>query len=138
MKFDPELLFECLIFINAHYYPVFAVSEMSMLVAKYLSDKKDTPNLDQDAVVCLTRHVCELMKLVLFQRFKYSHKKFITFFSLFLTLLTCGTIYYNMQVQQPVLRLEIVLSCLTTLMIGSELICGVWFLLPCYKKVEYF
>ncbi|XP_050513762.1 uncharacterized protein LOC126889479 [Diabrotica virgifera virgifera] len=138
MKFDPELMFECLLYINAHYFPVIAISEISMLTAKYFSDKKDTPNIDQDAVVCLTRHVCELMKLVMFQRFKYTHKKLITLFSIFLTFMTVGTVYYNVNIQHPILKLEIILSVLTTLLEATEIFFGCWYLMPCYKKVEYF
>ncbi|CAH1102454.1 unnamed protein product [Psylliodes chrysocephalus] len=138
MKADPELMFECLMYINAHYFPVIALSEIAMLVAKYLSDKKDTPNLDQDAAVCLTRHVAELMKLVIFQIFKYSSRKLVTLFAILLTLLTVATVYYNMFLQHPILRLEIVLCCVTSLLMATEMLFGLWFLMPCYKKVEYF
>ncbi|CAG9856917.1 unnamed protein product [Phyllotreta striolata] len=138
MKVDPELMFECLIYINAHYYPVFAVCEIAMLVAKYLSDKKDTPNLDQDAAVCLTRHVAELMKLVGFQVFKYRSRKLVTLAVIVLSLVNVCTVYYNMFLQHPILRLEIVLSCLTSLLLATELLFGFWYLMPCYKKIEYF
>nr|CAH7748875.1 unnamed protein product [Callosobruchus chinensis] len=70
MKADPELMFECLIYINAYYYPVYAVSEAVMTLAKYMSEKKDTPNLGQDAIVCFSRIFMDLFKILLFNRFK--------------------------------------------------------------------
>lgn len=70
MKVDAELMFECLIYINAHYYPVFATCESIMALAKFLSQKKDTPNIGLDALVCGTRIFIEIFKLIIFYKFK--------------------------------------------------------------------
>ncbi|CAG9824751.1 unnamed protein product [Phaedon cochleariae] len=75
MRVDVELMFECLIYINAHYFPVFMISEVSMTIAKYISEKKDTPNLGTDAIVCSARHFVELLKLILFKKLKDTHRK---------------------------------------------------------------
>ncbi|XP_023019289.1 uncharacterized protein isoform X2 [Leptinotarsa decemlineata] len=74
MKVDVELMFECLMYLNAHYYPVFAISEASMTIAKHISEKKHTPNLDRDAMVCSLRLFIELAKLILFKRYKDDHR----------------------------------------------------------------
>lgn len=70
MKVDPELMFECLIYINAFYYPVFASSEFVMVIAKYESITRVTPNIVQDGAVCFSRLIVELLKILVFYRWK--------------------------------------------------------------------
>lgn len=77
MKVDAELMFECLMHINLHYYPVFGLTEACMTTAKFISDKKDTPNIDKDAAVCFTRLFVEFVKLFVF--YKYMEKRISKF-----------------------------------------------------------
>ncbi|KAG5888678.1 hypothetical protein JTB14_022262 [Gonioctena quinquepunctata] len=122
MKVDVELMFECLIYLNAHYYPVVAICESSMNIAKHISEKKDTPNLDMDAMVCSLRLSVELLKLILFKKFKDDHRKMVTAAAVFLTLITIGTVYYTSFIQDPTLKLENVFSCLTILLMMWNII----------------
>lgn len=69
MKVDPELMFECLIYINAFYYPVFASAEFIMVIAKYQSIR-NTPNIEQDGAVCFARLIGEILKILVFYRWK--------------------------------------------------------------------
>lgn len=69
-KVDAELMFECLIYINAFYYPVFATCESIMALAKYRSTQRDTPNIGVDAAVCFARLLVEIVKLVVFYKYK--------------------------------------------------------------------
>ncbi|XP_023019288.1 uncharacterized protein isoform X1 [Leptinotarsa decemlineata] len=138
MKVDVELMFECLMYLNAHYYPVFAISEASMTIAKHISEKKHTPNLDRDAMVCSLRLFIELAKLILFKRYKDDHRKIVTAVVVFMTMITVGTVYYTVFVQDPTLKLENVFSCLTIMLMIVELVFGIWFIIPCNEKVEYY
>lgn len=74
MKVDSEVMFECLMYINAYYYPVFATCESIMALAKYITPQRDTPNIGQDAAVCFTRLSVEILKLVVFYRYKHGRK----------------------------------------------------------------
>nr|CAI5820691.1 unnamed protein product [Callosobruchus analis] len=138
MKADPELMFECLIYINAYYYPVYAISEAVMTFAKYMSEKKDTPNLGQDAIVCFSRIFMDLFKLLLFNRFKETCRRTVTFFNVLMAAFIILTVLYTLMLQYPTLKLENVLASLSILMNSTEVLFGLWSLLPCYKKAEYF
>lgn len=70
MKVDAELMFECLMHINLHYYPVFGITEACMTAAKRFSEDKFTPDIGRDAAVCFTRLFIEFVKLCVFYRFK--------------------------------------------------------------------
>lgn len=69
MEIDAELMFECLIYLNLFYFPVFATCETIMTIAKYRSII-DTPYIGQDAAVVFTRLACELTKILLYRKFK--------------------------------------------------------------------
>lgn len=69
MDIDAELMFECLIYLNLFYFPVFATCETVMTIAKYKSII-DTPYIGQDAAVVFTRLVSELTKILLYRKFK--------------------------------------------------------------------
>ncbi|KAG5888680.1 hypothetical protein JTB14_022264 [Gonioctena quinquepunctata] len=137
MKFDVELLFECLMYLNAYYFPVFAISEVCMTIAKHYSEKLGTPNLGNDAMVTSTRHFFELLKIILFQRYKEKHRKLVTTAVLFMTLITIGTVYYTVSIQYPTLKLENVLSSLTIMLMTTEIFFGLW-CITCYRRVEYY
>nr|XP_023019294.1 uncharacterized protein LOC111508103 [Leptinotarsa decemlineata] len=137
MKVDVELMFECLMYLNAHYFPVLVISEVSMTVAKHMSVKLGTPQIDNDAMMCSTRHIFELLKLILFQRYKEKHRKLVTTAVVFMTLVTLGTVYYTVFIQFPTLTLENILSSLTVMLMTTEIFFGVWFI-TCYRKVEYY
>lgn len=69
MKLDAELMFECLIYLNAYYFPVFATCETIMTAAKYRSII-DTPNIARDAIVTFTKLFGEFTKIILFRKYK--------------------------------------------------------------------
>ncbi|XP_018572246.1 uncharacterized protein LOC108911729 [Anoplophora glabripennis] len=138
MKVDSELMFECLIYINAYYYPVFASCESIMALAKYISPLRDTPNIGQDAAVCFTRLFVEVLKLVVFNRYKDKSKKLVTAFAVLMTSVTIATIFYTLLIQDPAIKLEKVLSSLTIILTVFEVAFGTLFLLSCYKRVEYY
>ncbi|ENN72536.1 uncharacterized protein LOC109543003 isoform X2 [Dendroctonus ponderosae] len=137
MKVDPELMFECLIYINAFYYPVFASAEFIMVIAKYQSIR-DTPNIEQDGAVCFARLIGEILKILVFYRWKEQRRKLVTAFVLLMTFLTVATVVYAFGFQNPLLKLEKVLCCLTIMLTATEIVFGVLFFFPCFKKVDYY
>ncbi|KAJ8966262.1 hypothetical protein NQ317_000536 [Molorchus minor] len=69
MNVDTELMFECLIYLNMFYYPVFGTCETIITISKWRSIV-DTPNIIQDGAVVFTKLAAELLKILLFRRFK--------------------------------------------------------------------
>ncbi|KAJ8937545.1 hypothetical protein NQ318_002762 [Aromia moschata] len=67
---DAELVFECLIYLNTFYCVVFSTCDTVMTVAKYVSVRKETPNIHWDGAVTFTKMVLEVAKILLFQKFK--------------------------------------------------------------------
>ncbi|XP_076262896.1 uncharacterized protein LOC143197937 [Rhynchophorus ferrugineus] len=134
---DAELMFECLIYINAFYYPVFASAEFIMVIAKYQSIR-ETPNIEQDGAVCFARLIAEILKLLIFYKCKEKRKKLVTIFALLMTGVSLATIIYTFGFQDPVLKLEKVLCSLTIMLVTAEIIYGILYFCPCCKRVEYY
>lgn len=57
-------------YLNMFYYPVFAVSNIGMCAAKYTSTVFPTPDIGQDACVQVGLTLSELLKLILFRKFR--------------------------------------------------------------------
>nr|CAI5837348.1 unnamed protein product [Callosobruchus analis] len=69
MDMDTQLMFECLIYLNAFYFPVFGICETIMTAAKYNSIV-DTPDIFRDAAVAFTKLSVEMIKMLIYKRFK--------------------------------------------------------------------
>ncbi|XP_066259968.1 uncharacterized protein [Euwallacea similis] len=137
MKVDPELMFECLIYINAFYYPVFASAEFIMVIAKYQSIR-ETPNIEQDGAICFARLIAEILKILVFYRWRERRRKIVTAFALLMTFVSVGTVIYTFGYQNPALKLEKVLGSLTIMLTTTEIVFGFLFFMPCFKKVDYY
>ncbi|CAG9768015.1 unnamed protein product [Ceutorhynchus assimilis] len=137
MKVDPELMFECLIYLNAFYYPVFASPEFIMVIAKYQSIR-ETPNIEQDGAVCFARLIAEILKILVFYRWKEKRRKIVTTFALLMTMVSLATVIYTFGYQDPILKLEKVLCSITVMLTTTEIVFGILFFFPCFKKVDYY
>lgn len=69
MSIDAELMFECLIHLNIFHYAMIATCESIMTTAKYISII-DTPTIGRDAAVIFTKLAVELIKIMVFKKFK--------------------------------------------------------------------
>jgi hypothetical protein len=69
MKVDAELMFECLIYLNVFYYPLFFICETILVAAKWQS-AVPTPGIDQDASVIFTVLGVEIAKILIYRKFK--------------------------------------------------------------------
>ncbi|XP_019865341.1 uncharacterized protein LOC109594566 [Aethina tumida] len=137
MNLDAELMFECLIYLNTFYFPVFATCESIMAIAKYRSIR-DTPKIGQDASVVFSRLFAELLKIVLFRKLKDDRRTLATACSVILTLLSICGILYTFFIQDPVLKLEYILGAISIMLTCTEVVFGVLDLLPCCQKVQYY
>ncbi|XP_018563500.1 uncharacterized protein LOC108905198 [Anoplophora glabripennis] len=137
MNIDTELMFECLIHLNMFYYPVFATCESIMTAAKYNSII-NTPDILRDGAVVFTKLIAELVKILLFRRFKEERRKLITAATLLLTFVTIAALFYSFFIQYPVLKLEMILNSLTTLLAFAEILFGILDILPCCLKRHYY
>lgn len=73
MNVDPELVFDCLIYLNMFYFPVFGICAPLMCLAKHRSGL-DTPNIAIDASVVSTIVISEFLKLFLFKKLREQRK----------------------------------------------------------------
>ncbi|KAK4878690.1 hypothetical protein RN001_011196 [Aquatica leii] len=67
---DPLLGFDVLLYFNMYFYPTFAVSNVSMWVAKYTSPVFLTPYIGQDGCIQGVLVSSELLKLLIFRRLR--------------------------------------------------------------------
>lgn len=161
MNVDPELVFDCLMYLNIFYFPVFGICAPLMCLAKHRSGL-DTPNIAIDASVVSTIVLVELLKLILFKKLREQRKgKYLqtfltktagTYFNLllqlfsvicnciavFLTLVTACGVIYIFYLQSPVLKLEYILCSMLSLLIVSELLFGFLQIFPCFKPKEIY
>ncbi|CAH2000456.1 unnamed protein product [Acanthoscelides obtectus] len=137
MDVDTELMFECLIYLNAFYFPVFGICETIMTAAKYNSIV-DTPDIVQDAAVAFTKLSAELIKMVIYKRFKNVRRKITTAIVVFFTFVTFAALIYQLFLQKPIMRLEYILNSITIMLATTEIVFGILDLLPCCQKVHYY
>ncbi|CAG9771366.1 unnamed protein product [Ceutorhynchus assimilis] len=138
MDIDAELMFECLIYLNMFYFPIFATCETAMTIAKYASVFVDTPYIGQDAIVVFTRLTCELTKILLYRRFKEEKRNLVTGIAVFFTFITISGLVYTFFIQNPVLKLEHILNSLTVLLALTEVGFGILQLtIKCFRKDPY-
>ncbi|CAH1986561.1 unnamed protein product [Acanthoscelides obtectus] len=102
MDVDTDLMFECLIYLNAFYFPVFGICETIMTAAKYNSIV-DTPDIVQDAAVAFTKLSAELIKMVIYKRFKNVRRKITTAIVVFFTFVTFAALIYQLFLQKPIM-----------------------------------
>ncbi|RZC33322.1 uncharacterized protein BDFB_002134 [Asbolus verrucosus] len=137
MKVDAELMFECLIYLNTYYYPLFFICETILVAAKWQSAVY-TPNIGEDASVVFTVLAVEIAKILLYREFKEKRRDLITGIVVFLTCVTiCGSLY-TFFVQQFIARLEYILCAMMTMLAVTEVTFGILQILPCFKKVQYY
>lgn len=73
MNVDAELMFDCLIYINLFYFPVFGICESIMCIAKYRSIML-TRQIETDAAVVSSVLFAELLKLVIYKKLREQRK----------------------------------------------------------------
>ncbi|XP_066255052.1 transmembrane protein 216-like [Euwallacea similis] len=138
MDVDAELMFECLIYLNMFYFPVFALCETIMTIAKYRSIIK-TPHIGQDAAVVFTRLTSELTKILLYRKFKEEKRQLVTGIAVFFTYITISGLAYTFFIQKPVLKLEHILNSLTIMLALSEVVFGnLQLMLKCFRRNPYY
>lgn len=74
MNFDAELMFDCLLYLNLFYFPVFGICESIMCIAKYRSDMLTTNWIEIDAVVVSSVLFAEMLKLVIYRKWREQRK----------------------------------------------------------------
>nr|CAH7724339.1 unnamed protein product [Callosobruchus chinensis] len=137
MDMDTELMFECLIYLNAFYFPVFGICETIMTAAKYNSIV-DTPDIFRDAAVAFTKLSAEMIKMLIYKRFKDLRRKISTAVTVFFTCITFAALIYQLFLQKPIMRLEYILNSITIMLASTEIVFGILDLLPCFQKVHYY
>ncbi|KAF7270569.1 uncharacterized protein LOC143201758 [Rhynchophorus ferrugineus] len=138
MNLDADLMFECLIYLNMFYFPVFAICETIMTIAKYQSIIP-TPMIGRDAAVVFTRISCELTKILLYRKFKEENRNLVTGIAVLFTCITISGLVYTFFYQNPVLKLEHILNSLTVMLAFTEVGFGVLQVtIPCFRKNPYY
>lgn len=74
MNVDAELMFDCLMYLNLYYFPVFGTCESIMCAAKYGTPKRDTPDIGRDAIIVSTMLFAEISKLVIYKKIREQRK----------------------------------------------------------------
>lgn len=73
MNVDPELMFDCLLYLNFYYFPMFLICEPIMYFAKYNSTRP-TAFIERDATVVSITILSEMLKLIIFRRLRETRK----------------------------------------------------------------
>lgn len=73
MNVDAELMFDCLIYLNLFYFPVFGICESIMCIAKYKSIIL-TSQIGTDAAVVSSVLFAEMLKLVIYRKLREQRK----------------------------------------------------------------
>lgn len=73
MNVDPELMFDCLMYLNLYYFPMFGICEPIMYIAKYNSTRP-TVFIERDATVVSITILSEFLKLIIFRRLRETRK----------------------------------------------------------------
>ncbi|CAH1370408.1 hypothetical protein MTP99_011987 [Tenebrio molitor] len=137
MKVDAELMFECLIYLNVFYYPLFFICETILVAAKWQS-AVPTPGIDQDASVIFTVLGVEIAKILIYRKFKERKRDLVTGLAVIMTFITIAGCLYTFFLQDFVARLEYILCAMMTLLALTEVAFGFLQILPCFKKVQYY
>lgn len=155
MDVDAELMFDCLLYLNLFYFPVFGICESIMCIAKYRSIIL-TSRIGIDAAVVSSVLFAEMLKLVIYRKLR-EHRKGNTHIlfvntsifnsllsvlcnslAVFLTLITTSGLLYTFFLQDPVLRLEYILCSIMFLLVSNEILFGFLQIFPCCKRREYY
>lgn len=73
MNADAELMFDCLLYLNLFYFPVFGICESIMCIAKYRSII-ETSKIGIDAAVVSSVLFAELLKLLIYKKMREQRK----------------------------------------------------------------
>ncbi|KAF2885273.1 hypothetical protein ILUMI_20896 [Ignelater luminosus] len=130
---DAQLVFECLMYLNLFYYFMFALANFGIWIAKQSVDNKiyNTPNINRDAYVALTLTVSELLKLVLYRKFRRTHLGWATLLGILFSVLSVFCLLYVFIFQEPVLKLEHCMDSMLFVLLIGEIIYGIYSFLPC-------
>ncbi|KAF5287173.1 hypothetical protein FQR65_LT12302 [Abscondita terminalis] len=82
------------------------MSNIAIWIAKNLSDVYETPNITRDAYIAATLTISELLKLILFKKFRTEHTGWSVLIAIGLTMVSMLALLYVFIIQWPVLRLE--------------------------------
>ncbi|KAB0790894.1 hypothetical protein PPYR_02694 [Photinus pyralis] len=136
---DPLLFFDCLMYLNNYYYYMFTMSNIAIWIAKNLSDNDDynTPNIVRDAYIAASLTISELLKIILFRKFRHRYTGWSVVLAVFLTIVSMLALLYVFLIQWPVLRLEFCLDIMLFVLLAFEVVCGVNVFLPCCNQEEY-
>ncbi|KAK5638069.1 hypothetical protein RI129_012364 [Pyrocoelia pectoralis] len=136
-KMDPLLFFDCLMYLNYYYYYMFTMSNIAIWIAKKWSDVYETPNITRDAYIAASLTISELLKLVLFKKFRPRYTGWSVLMAVFLTVLSMLALLYVFIIQWPVLRLEICLDIMLFVLLTFEVIYGIHVFMPCCAQEEF-
>ncbi|XP_030756133.1 uncharacterized protein LOC115882296 [Sitophilus oryzae] len=137
MNVDAELMFECLIYLNMFYFPVFAICEPITTIAKYQS--VPTPKIGQDVAVMFTRISCELTKILLYRKFKAENRNLVTGVAVLFTCITISGLIYTFFYQHPVFKMEHILNSLSVMLTFTEVGFGLLqIIISCFRRNPYY
>lgn len=74
MYVDSELMFDCLMYLNLYYLPMFTVCEPAMFIAKYSFKKVCQKDVKRDCTVMALIILSEFTKLVAYKVFRERRK----------------------------------------------------------------
>ncbi|XP_044752321.1 uncharacterized protein LOC123312137 isoform X2 [Coccinella septempunctata] len=135
MKLDAEIMFDCLLYINAFYYGMFFACNFVMTISKYYS-AVITPNIGRDAAVTFSLLAVEFLKLIIYKKYKEAHRGISSTFVIIMNAVTLACCFYMLKIMNPVLKLEKLLCILLWMLASCEIFFGC--LQPWFKKKPYY
>ncbi|KAK9869496.1 hypothetical protein WA026_003249 [Henosepilachna vigintioctopunctata] len=135
MKLDAEIMFDCLLYINAFYYGMFFSCNFVMTTSKYFS-VVSTPDIERDAAVTFTLLAIEFLKLIVYKKYKEKYRGISSTFVILMNFGTLACNFYMLKLMSPVLKLEKLLSILLVMLSSCEIFFGA--LQPWFKKKPYY
>ncbi|KAK4878691.1 hypothetical protein RN001_011197 [Aquatica leii] len=113
------------------------MSNIAIWIAKNLSDVYETPNITRDAYIAASLTISELLKLILFKKFRSRYTGWSVVIAVALTISSMLALLYVFIIQWPVLRLEYCLDIMLFVLLSFEVIYGVSAFIPCCMQEEY-
>lgn len=107
-----------------------------MTLAKYGSII-DTPNIKTDAIVQGAILISELIKLTSFHKLREHRKELPIIIALLFTLLSVTGLYYIFFIQEPVLKLEMILDSILGIMLVGEVFYSISSLITLNKRSAF-
>ncbi|KAF5284580.1 hypothetical protein FQR65_LT02406 [Abscondita terminalis] len=123
------LIIDLLMYINLYYYLMYSICSSIITLAKYGSII-DTPNIKRDAIAQVIILISELIKLIIFHKLREHKKEVPIIIALLFTLLSISGLYYVFFLQEPVLKLEMILDSILSIMLIGEVFYSLAGLIP--------